>query len=140
MTTGADVVDWIGTTTTMWDLRGDGIPDLRAASSTRKTMTIYEIGAERKAECDIYDKLSATIDVVLDLIARCVGEHLEGGGGVTWGAVRGRMGQRQRAAATITTMTTMAVSTTEEGELSGGGDGNDMCNDEKTLAESWSLK
>ncbi len=81
MTTGADVVDRISTTTATWDLRGDGILDLRATSLTRKTTTIYEIGAEREAECDIYDELSATVDVELDLIARRVVEHLEGGGG-----------------------------------------------------------
>jgi hypothetical protein len=92
MTTGADVVNQIGTTTTKWDLRWDGIPDLRAASSTRKTTTIYEIGAKREAKCDIYDELSATVDVALELVARRVVEHLEGGGGVTRGAVRGRWG------------------------------------------------
>jgi hypothetical protein len=81
MTTGADVVNWIGTTTTMWDLHGDGIPNLRATLSTCKTMTIYEIGAEREAECDIYNELSATVDVALDLIVPHVVEHLEGGGG-----------------------------------------------------------
>jgi hypothetical protein len=85
MMTGADIVDRIGMTTTMWDLRGDGIPDLRATLSTRKTMTIYEIGAERKAECNIYNKLSATVNVALDLIMRRVIKHLEGGGGLQGG-------------------------------------------------------
>jgi hypothetical protein len=123
---GADVINRIGTTTTTWDLCGDGVPDLRAALSTRETTTIYKIGAKHKAECNIYDKLSATVDVALDLIARHVVEHLEGGGGeVTWGAVRGWMGRRQWAAATIMTMTMTTVSTTEEGKLSGGGNGND---------------
>jgi hypothetical protein len=124
MTTGADIVDQISTTTTTWDLRGDGILELRAALSTLKTMTIYEIGAEREAECGIYNELFATVDVDLDLIPRRVVEHLEGGG-VTRGAVRSRMGQRQGAAATITRMTTTTVLTMEEGELSGGGNGND---------------
>jgi hypothetical protein len=81
MTTGADVVDQIGTTTTMWDLRGDGIPDLSTASLMRKTTTIYEIGAERNAECDVYDELPTTVHIALDLIARRVVEHLGGGGG-----------------------------------------------------------
>jgi hypothetical protein len=49
MTMGADVVNWIGMTTTTWDLLGNGIPDLRAMSFTRKTTTIYKIGAKRKA-------------------------------------------------------------------------------------------
>jgi hypothetical protein len=120
MTMGADVVDQIGTTMTTWDLHGDGILDLRATMLMLKTMTIYEIGAERKAECDIYNELSATIDYALDLIPRHVVEHLEGGG-VTRGAVHGRMGQRHWAAATTMTMTTTRVLTTEEGELSGGG-------------------
>ncbi len=81
MMTGADAVNWINTTTMTWDLSGDGIPDLRAALSTRKTTTIYKIRAERKAECDIYDELSATIDVALDLIPWHIVEHLEGEGG-----------------------------------------------------------
>ncbi len=89
MTTGAHVVNRIGTTMTSWDLHGDSIPDLRAASSMRKTTTIYEIGAKRKAKCDIYDNLSATINVALDLIVRRIVEHLEGGrggntGGCAW--------------------------------------------------------
>jgi hypothetical protein len=81
MRTGADIVDRIGTTTMMWDLRRDGIPDLRAVSLTCKTTTIYEIEAKHKAECNIYNKLSGTVDVALDLIAQRVVEHLEGGGG-----------------------------------------------------------
>ncbi len=121
---GADLFDRIGTMTMTWDLHGDGIPDLRAALLTRKTTTIYKIGAKRKAKCNIYDELSATVNVMLDLIPWRVVEHLEGGG-VTRGAVRGRMGRRQRAAARITTMTTMTVLTTEKGELSSGGNGND---------------
>jgi hypothetical protein len=88
MTTGADIVDRIGTTTTTWDLRGDGIPDLRAALLTRKTTTIYEIGAERKSKWDIYDELSATVNVALDLIAQRIVKHLEGGGGNTGGCAR----------------------------------------------------
>jgi hypothetical protein len=80
MMMGADVVDQIGMTTTMWDLCRDGIPDLRDALSTRKTTTIYKIGAKRKAECNICNKLFGTINVALDLIARHIVEHLEGGG------------------------------------------------------------
>ncbi len=81
MMAGADIVDRISTTTTTWDLRRDGIPDLRAASLTRKMMTIYKIGAKREAKCDIYDKLSATVNITPDLIMRRVIEHLEGRGG-----------------------------------------------------------
>ncbi len=89
MTAGADIVNRIGTTTTTWDLRGDGILDLRAASSMLKMMTIYEIWAERKAECNIYDELSVTVDIDLDLIPRHVVKHLErGGGGNTGGCAR----------------------------------------------------
>jgi hypothetical protein len=84
MTTGADVVDQIVMTMTMWDLRRDGIPDLRPKSSTHKMTTIYKIGAKCKAECNIYDELSVAVNVALDLIARRVVKHLEGGG-VTWG-------------------------------------------------------
>ncbi len=80
MTMGADAINRISMTTTTWDLCGDSIPDLRAASSTRKTTTIYEIGAKCKAKCNIYDKLSVTVNVALDLIVRRVVEHLEGGG------------------------------------------------------------
>ncbi len=47
----------------------------------RKTMAIYKIGAKRKAECDIYNELSATVNVTLDLIAQRIVEHLEGRGG-----------------------------------------------------------
>jgi hypothetical protein len=124
MTMGADVVDRIGTTTRTLDLCGDGILDLRAALLTRKMMAIYEIGAKPEAECDIYDELSATVNVALDLIVRRVVEHLEGGG-VTWGAVCSWMGWRQWAAAMITTMTMTMVLTTEEGELSGSDNGDD---------------
>jgi hypothetical protein len=88
MTAGADVADRIGTTMNTWDLRRDGIPDLRAASLTRKMTTIYEIGAEHKAKCNVHDKLSVTIDVALDLIKRRVVEHLEGSGGHTGGCAR----------------------------------------------------
>jgi hypothetical protein len=84
MTTEADVVDRIVMTMTMWDLCRDGIPDLRAMSLTRKMTTIYKIGATRKAECNIYDELSVADNVALDLIARRVVKHLEGGG-ITWG-------------------------------------------------------
>ncbi len=86
--TRAEVVNRIGTTTMTWDLRRDGIPNLRTALLMRKTTTIYEIGDEHEAKCDIYDELSTTVDVALDLIVRRVVEHLEGGGGNTGGCAQ----------------------------------------------------
>jgi hypothetical protein len=70
-------------TTTTWDLRGEGIADLGA-------LTIE--GTGRTEGDDAYDyidnALMLTIDVILDRIALCVVEFLEGGGR-GWGWRRG---------------------------------------------------